>query len=190
MGNGKNGTHGSGLPHLTRFSSPKVLPPATVQSNLYQRYKRRVVSLTLLGLSPKEISAQLGLKTNTIRNWLVRPATQELLQSYQIEFDQQTERQYTRLFEKSIKRIESIVDRAEAEVALDAIKTIWKAKGLLNDKSGIDALNIYNQQQAVAIGSNPIEGRSQAQAALTWLRSQTKDSNQSLETELTKGETR
>ena len=176
----KNGTNGSGLPHLKsngKFKSPKTLPPHTVQSSLYNRYVRRVVTLTLLGLSPREIGAQVGLKPTTIRNWLSRPGTQELLNQYQLEYDAQTEKQYTRLFKKSVNRIESIVERGDAELALDAIKTIWKAKGLLHEgrpNAGIEALNIYNQQQAV-IGANPIEGRTQAAAALEWLRTQTRE---------------
>src|SRR5262249_49425072 len=134
-----------------------------------------VATLCHLGTSVAEIAAQIGMTSATIRRWIEKEEMQELIQSYDLEFQHLTERRYAKLFEKSVKRMEGIVDRAEADTALDAIKTIWKARGVLVDKPD---LNIINQARAEAQSSSgPIESRDQAQVALQWLRAQRRTVN-------------
>ena len=176
---GKNGSNGTRLPNLndrplSEMKLSVLLSPREIRSNLYHRYKRRVASLYQMGCSIAEIASQIGMRPATIRHWVEKEELQELINAYDQEFHHLTERRYSKLFEKSVKRMETIVDRAEADTALDAIKTIWKARGVLIDKPD---LNIINQARAEAQSGSPIESRDQAQVALQWLRAQRRTVN-------------
>lgn len=178
----KNG-NGTRLPNLndrplSEMKLSTLLSPQDIKSNLYHRYKRRVATLYQLGTSIAEIASQIGMTRSTIRRWLEKEELQELINAYDQEFHHLTERRYAKLFERSVKRMEGIVDRAESDVALDAIKTIWKARGVLVEKQS--ELNIINQARAEAnaqANGSPIESRDQAQVALQWLRAQRRSVN-------------
>ena len=144
----------------TRLGRPKGSTGSQIERN-----KRRLAGLVLLGWRNGQIAREFGVSSRTIRAWLDHPQVQEAIRELEEELHRNTERLFAGLFRASIRRMNKIIRKGDAKVALRAIELLWTANGHI--ARGKEGPEIVNQQ----VLSQPlIMDRADARAALALLK--------------------
>lgn len=143
-----------------RLQSSRLLEMSRID-----RIKRPLALMVVMGKRNVYIAKQFSVTPQTVSNWLQDPTIQEAIESMTEEVHGSFERQYQVLFGQSLQRMSQLLSKSDNDIALEAIKTVWKSHGRLLDKMGGDT-NIQNVQQMMGVDMS----RDDAKTALEALR--------------------